>query len=312
MRLRPAFRWPPGKAQAMRRAERLEIATLVFMATVVAVMFLALGSSQAMRTAWIEDILGLVPASAFLVARHFEKKPPARSFPFGYFKAISIAYLVASTALLILALYMIYDSGAALVGQVHPTIGLVSVFGHDVWLGWLMIAALVYSIIPPVILGRMKKAPARELHDNVLLADSTMQAADWMTAAAAIIGIIGVGFGLWWADAVAAIAIALNVLNDGRTHVVKAISELAAQIPQALGRDEQHPAIAAVRTAVLALDWVEEVEVRLRSEGRLITGSILVRPQSLENLSERLAAAHDAAVDAHWRVHDPVVSVLRR
>ncbi len=31
----------------------------------------------------------------------------------------------------------------------HPTIGTVMLFGHTVWLGWLMIAALLYSAVPP-------------------------------------------------------------------------------------------------------------------------------------------------------------------
>lgn len=75
-------------------------------------------------------------------------------------------------------------------------------FGQTVWAGWLMIAAMVYTGIGPVILGHLKKPLAEKLHDKVLWADAEMNAADWRTAGAAIIGILGIGVGWWWADAV--------------------------------------------------------------------------------------------------------------
>jgi cobalt-zinc-cadmium efflux system protein len=37
-------------------------------------MGLSMGSSQAMRTAWIEDTLGLVPPIVFLIAARFEER----------------------------------------------------------------------------------------------------------------------------------------------------------------------------------------------------------------------------------------------
>ena len=50
----------------------------------------------------------------------------------------------------------------------HPPIGMVELFDWQVWLGWLMIAALLWSAIPAAILGRIKKWLAAELHDKVL------------------------------------------------------------------------------------------------------------------------------------------------
>ena len=68
----------------LRHAVRLEWWTLFWQATIVVVMAFAMGSSQAMKSAWIEDSLGLIPAGSFLLARHFERKPPTRRFPFGF------------------------------------------------------------------------------------------------------------------------------------------------------------------------------------------------------------------------------------
>jgi hypothetical protein len=47
-----------------------------------------------------------------------------------------------------------------------------------VWLGWLMIAALAWSAIPSVVLGRAKLPLAAELHDKVLYADAKMNRAN--------------------------------------------------------------------------------------------------------------------------------------
>ncbi len=311
MRVRRGFEWPEDKARTLHRAARLEWATLFFLTTIIVAMYFALGGSQAMKTAWIEDLLGLVPAMAFLIARHFERKGPSDTFPFGRFKAISIAYLVSATALVLLALYMIYDSAHALIMQEHPTMGLTEIFGIQFWIGWLMMAVLLYSIIPPVILGRMKKPVAREIHDPVLMADAAMQQADWMTAAAAIGGIIGVGFGLWWADAAAAILISLDVLNDGRKHLVRAVSDLSDHAPLRIDGKGTDPVVEKVRRAVQALDWVKDADVLLRNEGRIVTGSIsLWTAASTQDLPRRLEEATRAASEADWRVHELTVTAV--
>ncbi len=310
MRQRDPFHWPADKEKALRRARRLEYATIFFLATIVVAMYFTLGGSQAMRTAWYEDLLGFVPSLAFLGARHFEKRPPDERFPFGYFKAVSIAYLVAATALMLLALYMIYDSGMALLHQEHPTLGLMHLFGYDFWIGWAMIAALLYSIVPPVVLGRMKAPVAKELHDPVLMADAAMQQADWMTAAAAIAGIIGVGFGLWWADSVAAILIALDVLNDGRKHIVRAVADLADHAPTKLTSSSADPVIDGVREAVMSMKEVEQAQVQLRTEGHLLTGTIFVRCTADTLTADLATRIRTAAEKADWRVYDPAVTLL--
>jgi hypothetical protein len=37
----------------------------------------ALGSSQAMKAAWLDDMIGLVPPVAYLVAMGYEERPPS-------------------------------------------------------------------------------------------------------------------------------------------------------------------------------------------------------------------------------------------
>jgi cation diffusion facilitator family transporter len=253
-------------------------------------------------------MLSLAPPIAFLVALRVRRKEPNDTFPWGYHRAVSVAYLTAALALLVLGGYILLDSVLKLVTAEHPPIGLIEILGHDVWLGWLMIAALVYSGLPPVILGRMKIPLAAELHDKVLYADAEMNKADWMTASAAIVGIVGIGFGLWWADAVAATLISLDIVHDGWKNLKLGVFDLMDSRPKQYDGSGKHPLPERVRAHLRELDWVEDASVRLREEGHVLTGQALVIPASDQNLAENAEEAMAALEDYDWQLHDVVVA----
>ena len=166
---------PPDKARVYRAAVRIEWLTIAYMVSAVVLLYLTLGSSQAMKAAWWEDLLGLLPPIAFLLSNRFRDRDPSPRFPYGYHRATSLAYLSAALALFALGGYILYDSVAKLARFEHPPIGMVSPLGlGPVWLGWLMIAALAWSAIPAMLLGRAKLPLAAELHDKVLYADAKM------------------------------------------------------------------------------------------------------------------------------------------
>tara|TARA_B100000678_G_scaffold291599_1_gene309594 strand:+ start:26629 stop:27555 length:927 start_codon:yes stop_codon:yes gene_type:complete len=253
----------------LSKARRLEYWTLGWQASIVVVMFLAMGSSQAMKSAWVEDMLGLVPASVFLLALHYERKPPTEKFPFGFSRVNSLAFLVAAAALVFMALYLIYDAGMKLIHMEHPTIGAAPFFGPDVWMGWVMIAALLYSVVPPLILGRIKEPIAKRLQDKVLHTDALMQKADWMTGVAGAFGVLGVGMGWWWADSVAALIIAVDILKDGKNAFVIATAELADGTPRKLDSDDIAEDVNKLRSS-LHRQFGDSAELRFRESGRYI------------------------------------------
>lgn len=298
-----AFPLPEEQEQAMRRARRLEWLWLLALASIVVAIYFALGNSQAMKTAWIEDLLSFVPPIAFLVASWIERWPPSTRFPLGYVRVTSIAYLVSAVALAGVGLFLIYDASMALIRTEHPTIGSVEIFGATIWLGWLMIAALMYSVILPVIFGRLKMRPARELHDKVLWADALMNKADWMTGLAAAVGVIGIGFGLWWADAVAAILIAFDVLRDGYHHTMAAVRDLMDEVPRTIDDKEVDPLPGHIQGILDELAWVQESKVRLRDEGRFLSGTIFVRPRERLIDLTWIQYVEMQVRRLHWRVH---------
>jgi cation diffusion facilitator family transporter len=256
----------------MHRAKRLEWLTLIWMSSVVAVMFVAMGSSQAMKTAFLEDLLSLIPAVTFLIAARLEPMRPTEKYSYGFVRVNSLAFLASAVVLTMMGAWLLFDGVIGLVKAEHPTIGPITVFGETVWLGWVMIVALTYSVFPPVILGHLKKPVSHRLRDKVLHTDALMQKADWMTGLAGIAGILGVGLGYWWADSAAAAFISLSILWDGLTNMRTASAELLDGAP----RELKGPAISqeAKRLhARLQKRW-PEATVRLRESGRYMMASV--------------------------------------
>ncbi len=305
---REQLEFPEDKERVFRKAIRLEWLTCAYLLSAVVLLYLTLGNSQAMKAAWLEDVLSLAPPVAFLIAARYRRRPPNENFPWGYHRAVSLGYLGAALALLLLGAYIFFDSLLKLVTQDHPPIGVVQLFGEEIWLGWLMLAALIWSAVPAFFLGRVKLPLAAELHEKVLYADSKMNKADWLTASAAMVGVVGIGFGLWWADAVAAIAISLSVMHDGYVNVRAAGTDLMDSRPTRYDSSEAHPLIGRLEEELRGMSWVREARVRLREEGHVFTGEAHVVPRSDERLTENLARAQQELMSIDWRLHDLVIA----
>ena len=225
-----------------------------------------MGASQAMKAMWVEDLVSLIPSSAFLVGAHYRRKAPDDEFPYGYRRAVLVAYLAGSVALFGFGLWILGDSVYKLVTAEHPTIQTVSLFGHRVWLGWLMIAALVYSVIPPFVLGRMKQGLAVELCDKALYTDSKINKGDWLAGLAGVAGIIGIAYGYWWADSVAAGFISVEIVKDGFNGLRNSVAQLMNKRPTRVPSKEKDPVVDRVEAALRELGWVAVGERRASRE----------------------------------------------
>ena len=306
------YELPPFLRNDYKHVKKLEWITVAYLVSVGIVMYLAMQGSQAMKAAWIEDVVSLFPSIAFLVASGFYNKKANMNYPYGYHKAFTVAFIAGSVALLVLGLYVLVDSVISLVKAEHPTIGSIKLFGREIWMGWVMILALLYSFIPAMILGRKKLPFAEKLHIKVLKVDAEAQKADWMTAGAAIIGIIGIGFGLWWTDAVAAIFISLSVVKDGVTRTKAAMKDLMEEIPKTYDNKEVHPLVKEMIELSQQQEWVKDVRVRMREHGMVFFGDIFVIPKSEENLLENIEQLTGKALNLDWKIEDIVIHPVRR
>lgn len=298
---------PERQVAALRRATRLEVVTLASLVVTATLVFLVLGNSQAMKAAWIEDLLSFIPPIAFLVAVRVNRRPPTRRHPYGYHRSVAVGHLVAAVALAAMGTYLIVESGISLLRAEHPTIGTVNLFGATVWLGWLMMAVMAATAVPPVLLGRRKIVLARELHNKVLYADADMNKADWMTAVGSIVGVAGIGVGLWWLDAVAALFIAGSILRDGVHNLRAAVVDLMDARATTFDDRRPHPLAGRVDQYLAGLPWVSEAGSRVRDEGHVFHIEAFVVPRERVLTLGEIESARRGCVDLDWKVQDVVI-----
>lgn len=265
--------FPAPLAQPIRRAIRLEWWNIAWTISIVTVMGLALGQSQTMKTAWVEDMLGLVPPVMFLIAARFEtRRGRSAHFPFGFERVNGLGFFVAAVALAAVGALLLWDAAMTLVTAEHATVGSVRLFGRDIWLGWLMMGAQIYAIIPPLIIGRKELPLAEALQDKLLHTDALMNKANWMTGVAGLAGILGLGLGWWWADSLAAAAISVSVLADGINALRSSTAELVDGAPRRLSSADLSEDAEAVKAELAAA--FPGADVRLRETGRLIRAEV--------------------------------------
>ena len=256
----------------IERATRLEWWNIAWTISIVVAMGLAMGGSQTMKTAWVEDLLGLIPPIVFLAATSIEGRAATRHFPYGFDRVNSLAFLIAAVALATTGATLLWDAGTTLISREHATVASVHLFGRDIWLGWVMLAAQVYSIIPPFIIGRKELPLSERLQDKVLHTDAMMNKANWLTGAAGLGGVLGLGMGWWWADSLAAALISVDIIHDGFNALRVATAELVDGTPRALGSKKVAPDAEALERVLR--ERYPHAKVRLRETGRYIHAQV--------------------------------------
>jgi cation diffusion facilitator family transporter len=307
MKIGRRFQFPPDKQAERKRAARLSWISLALLASTAVAVFLTLGQSEAMKTAWIEDLMALIPPIVILVALRVENRPPNPRYPFGYYGIVSIAFLATSALLALVGILLLYDSLSKLVAGERPPVGTMAIFGHSIWSGWAMIAALTYCVVVGILLGRAKQPVAEKLNDRALAADADMNRAGWMSEGAAIVGILLIGYGRWWGDAAAAAFISINIIRDGWINLRQVVADLMDESPTKLGGVEMDELPARIRSAAERLPWVEKAAVRLREQGHVIQGEVFVVPRSEAGLVSRIEQASEELARLDWRIHSLTV-----
>ena len=316
MSIGQTFHFPPDKWEEREKLRKISWLSVVMLLIATAITGLTAGQSQAMKTAWISDFLTAVPPMALLVALRYELRPPSERFPEGYARAISVAFLVTAIVLSMFGLYLLFDSVMKLVRREHPPIGTIVLFGHQLWLGWVMIAALFVSALIGFGLGRVKQPVAERLQSKALHAEAVMNRAEWMSEGAAIVGISLVAFGFWWGDAAAAAFISVEIIRDGWKNVRQVIADLMDESPTKLGEHELEPLPKRLRDEARQRRWVKDAAVRLREHGHTLTGEVFVVPlrdaMSAEELIDASGTLAPELERLDWRLHGLLVIPVRK
>jgi cation diffusion facilitator family transporter len=305
------FEYPEPLEKKFKKAKKLEWITLFYFFSVVFLMALVMGNSQAMKTAWLEDTLSIIPPVSFLITSRIYTRKSDKDFPYGYHRVVGIAFLISSVALTVVGGFLLGDSLVQLLKAERPTINSIMIVGHQVWMGYLMILVLLYSTIPSMILGSMKKPLAEDLFEKNLYTDAQMNKADWMTGIAGIAGIMGIGLGLWWADAVAAIIISFDILHDGLSNIKQAVLDLMNQLPKLIRNKKTDPVFEKIRKEVEKESWVKSSKVRFRQEGHIYFGEIFINPLREDRITERIAELKTKIIEMNWRIFDVTITLVK-
>lgn len=303
---------PDGLKKKFKKASRMEWITLFYLVSVVIVIALTMGTSQAMKAAFFDTLISTIPSLGFLVSSRYYNKEANDNFPYGYHRIYSITFLIGAFALFSMGVFICIGSAITLFKAEHANIWTFHVFGQGFWLGWLMILALLYNAVPASFIGRKKLPLALALHNKLLYTDADAQKADWMAAGAAIVGIIGIGFGFWWFDAAAALVIAVNIIKDGFFQLRTAVFDLMDQTPNKVEKaEEQDPLVQELVDFFEGLKWVKDFRLRLREHGHVYFGEVFVIPEGRENLLENIEKAYYNAKKLHWKVHGLVITPIK-
>lgn len=203
----------------LERRVRIVVAITITWNVVEAIVAIAAGavaSSAALIGFGLDSIVEVLSAAA--VAWQFSARDPERRE--------RVALRVIAIAFLVLATYVGIDAALALVMQERPDPSPVGIG----------IAALSLAVMP--FLSWFERRTGRELGSATAVADSKQTLLCTYLSAALLVGLLANALlGWWWADAVAALAIAAIAVREG---VLAWRGEGCCAVPGGHGRAHAH------------------------------------------------------------------------
>lgn len=120
---------------------------------------------------------------------------------------------------------------------------------------------------------------------------------------------MGVGFGLWWLDGVAALFISLGITWDGVRNTKSAVIDLMDQRARSYDDKDPHPLAREIVEHLRAQRWISDAAMRMRDQGQVLHVEAFVVPHRCRVPVARIdeISASIAAMD--WKVQDVVIVV---
>ena len=138
------------------------------------------------------------------IAVRMSGKPADEEHHYGHGKFESLAALLETALLFVLSGVVIYEGIKRLLGDEHAVEATIPAF-----------AVIGASIVIDFFRARILNKVAHETSSQALEADALHFSSDLWSSLAVLIGLAGVAFGLKWADAAAALVVAILVLFAG-------------------------------------------------------------------------------------------------
>lgn len=226
------------------------------------------------------SFLDLAASGFTLVALRTSRKPADAEHPYGHGRAENLAAFAEGLILLMTA------AGIALEAIRRLALGGVAVNPAGYAFA-LLIATLVIEAGRAGVLRRVGRIASSE----AMLADATNRLSDVLGTLGVLAGLVGVRFGLTWADSVAALLVAAIV--------ARAAAQLAWRSGDILIDRAPAGAESQLRDAIADVSGVREVRsVRVRRSGPLLIGDASVATGRMLSLEAAGALADDVKARA--------------
>jgi divalent metal cation (Fe/Co/Zn/Cd) transporter len=126
-----------------------------------------------------------------------------------------------------------------------------------------------------------------------------------------MIGVAGLGLGIWWTGAAVAVLISLRIFKDGVTNLSGSVLALMDEHPRRAGEACRAPLLDR---HVAELGWMPELQdarMRLREKGHVYFCDITVALASERDVTGQLERISRRVRALEWRMHDIVVVPMR-
>jgi len=229
----------------------------------------------------VHSLFDLAASIFTLLAVRTARKPADREHPYGHGRAENLAAFAEGILLVITACGIGFEAIRRLVAggpPVDPT-GYAFV---------LLIGTLVIEGGRAVVLRRV----GRLVSSEAMLADATDRVADVLANAGVLVGLVGVRMGLVWADAAAALLVAVVIVRAAGMLAWRSGDILIDRAPA--GAEEQ------LREAIRGVDGVREVRsVRVRRSGPNLIGDASIATGRMLSVEAASALVKDVKEMAH-------------
>jgi cation diffusion facilitator family transporter len=182
-------------------------------------------------------------------------RPADAEHQYGHGKFESVSALAETGLLFVLSGIVIWEAVKRLTAHEAQAVDA------NVW----AFGVILVSIVVDFVRARALTRTARKTSSHALEADALHFSSDLWASLAVLVGLIGVRFGLWWADAIAALAVAVVVCFAGwrlGRRTIDTLTDVAP--PGATGK------ISAVAAKVPGVVAVEQIRARTVGEQTFI------------------------------------------
>jgi len=240
----------------VRRPERVALGSVVVGVVLVLaklVVGLLTGSLGILSEA-VHSLFDLAASTFTLFAVRTARKPADKEHPYGHGRAENLAAFAEGILLLIIALAIGFEAVRRLLAGGPPVDPTGYAFA-------LLVGTILIESGRAVVMRRVGQA----ISSDAMLADSVDRVADVLANIGVLIGLVGVRAGLIWADAAAALIVALIIVRAAGMLSWRSGDILIDRSPA--GAEEE------LRSAIRTVDGVREVRsVRVRRSGPNLIG----------------------------------------